>query len=99
MSLHDDLTRVQRTVDDLVRSVDRLEHAFGDGLEIRRVRTDADHLRESLALLLAAAAMAGEGKRTAVAGSMVTIPDAPYDPALWAGAEDEGIGSPHRHAP
>jgi hypothetical protein len=30
---------------------------------------------------------------------MVKIPDAPYDPALWADAEDEGLGFRHRHAP
>jgi hypothetical protein len=31
---------------------------------------------------------------------MVTIPDAPYDPKLWAGErDDEGLGSPYRHAP
>src|ERR1044072_3274870 len=52
MSLNDDLTAVQRCLDDLVRSVTRLEDRVGaGGLEIRRVRTDADHLREKLALL------------------------------------------------
>ncbi|KRV47045.1 hypothetical protein AQ490_09820 [Wenjunlia vitaminophila] len=95
MSLHDDLTRVQRTVDDLVRSVGRLEHLLGHGLDIRRVRTDADHLRESVALLRDATRDSGTGS---AADTMVIIPDAPYDPTLWRGAEDEGIGSPHGQA-
>jgi hypothetical protein len=30
---------------------------------------------------------------------MVTIPDDPYDRGLWTDAEDEGLGSPYRHAP
>lgn len=93
MSLHDDLTRVQRHLDDLVRSVGRLEHRLGPGIDIRRVRTDTDHLRESVALLQDAAAHGPHAGRPAEA--MVIIPDAPYDPTLWVGAEDEGIGSPH----
>ena len=55
MSVHDDLTSVQRCLDDLARSVGRLEQQMGGGLEMRRVRTDADHLRESVALLREAA--------------------------------------------
>lgn len=51
MSVHDDLTSVQRSLDDLQRSVRRLEQQMGAGLEMRRVRADADHLRESVALL------------------------------------------------
>ena len=52
MSVHDDLTSVRRCLDELTRSVRRLEQQLGgSGLEIRRVRTDADHLRESIALL------------------------------------------------
>ncbi|MCZ9338756.1 hypothetical protein NGM37_13325, partial [Streptomyces sp. TRM76130] len=58
MSVHDELTTIRRCLDDLSRAVSRLEQRVGGGgLEVRRVRTDADagHLRESLALLHAAA--------------------------------------------
>ena len=52
MSVHDELTAVQRCLDELFRSVKRLEQQPGSGgLDMRRVRTDADHLRESVALL------------------------------------------------
>ncbi|WP_433892201.1 hypothetical protein [Streptomyces sp. CA-111067] len=95
MSLHDDLTSVQRRLDDLMRCVGRLDEHAGDSLDMRRVRTDAGHLRESLTLLQSSVpALAG---RAPV--EMVTIPDAPYDRGLWDDAEDEGLGSPHRHAP
>ncbi|MGW4080836.1 hypothetical protein ACWELB_46510 [Streptomyces asiaticus] len=94
MSLNDDLTAVQRCLDDLVRSVSRLEQRVGaDGLEIRRVRTDADHLRESLALLRETAPV--ERSRP----EMVPVPDAPYDSALWSDVDDEGLGARDRHAP
>ncbi|MET8677581.1 hypothetical protein ABZW18_08320 [Streptomyces sp. NPDC004647] len=98
MSVSDDLTAAQRSLDELTRSLARLELQVGGELEIRRVRHDADHLRESLALLRETTAQ----ERTS-AGSrrpeLVTIPDAPYDSALWTDAEDEGLGARDRHAP
>ncbi|MFJ8308582.1 MULTISPECIES: hypothetical protein [unclassified Streptomyces] len=89
MSLQDELTAAQRCLDDLVRAVGRLEAQVEHGLDIRRVRTDADHLRESLALLRDAAPPAGTPARP----DLVTIPDAPYDTSLWTDSDDEGLGS------
>lgn len=94
MSVHDDLTSVQRCLDDLQRSVGRLEQQLGGGLEMRRVRTDADHLRESVALLREAAAPAAVQRP-----ELVTIPDTPYDSTLWTDSDDEGLGARDRHAP
>ncbi|MYW15999.1 hypothetical protein GT039_10425 [Streptomyces sp. SID2955] len=95
MSVHDDITAVQRCLDDLQRSLGRLEHGIGGGLEIRRVRLDADHLRESVALLReAAAAPAAPGRP-----DLVTISDAPYDITLWTDSDDEGLGARDRRAP
>ncbi|MFK8906802.1 hypothetical protein [Streptomyces sp. YS-3] len=95
MSLHDELTAVQRCLDDLVRSVGRLEKQVGDdGLDIRRIRTDTDHLRESVALLRQTAAPATEARP-----DLVTIPDTPYDTSLWTDSDDEGLGARDRRAP
>ncbi|GAB2856383.1 hypothetical protein GCM10027074_24200 [Streptomyces deserti] len=95
MSVHDDLTSVQRCLDDLFRSVGRLEKQLGSGLEMRRVRADADHLRESVALLREAAASPAAPKRP----DLVTISDTPYDPSLWVDSDDEGLGARDRRAP
>ncbi|MFF6803122.1 hypothetical protein [Streptomyces sp. NPDC012616] len=96
MSVHDDLTTVQRCLDDLSRSVGRLEQQIGSGgLEMRRVRTDAAHLRESVALLREAAAHPGAPGKP----ELVTIPDTPYDDSLWIDTDDEGLGARDRHAP
>ncbi|AWT45286.1 MULTISPECIES: hypothetical protein [Streptomyces] len=96
MSVHDDLAAVQRCLDDLMRSVGRLEQQLGSGgLEIRRVRTDTNHLRESVALLRQAASAPGEPIRP----DLVSIPDTPYDPSLWQDSDDEGLGARDRHAP
>ncbi|MFG2500444.1 hypothetical protein ACGFSB_19785 [Streptomyces sp. NPDC048441] len=102
MALQDDLTAVQRCVDDLVRTVGKLEQQVGEGsrsglagLDVRRVRTDADHLRESVALLRAAAPPGAVRERP----DLVTIPDTPYDSSLWTDSDDEGLGASDRHAP
>ena len=95
MSLHDDLTSVQRCLDDLLRSVKRLEQQMGGGLEVRRVRTDAGHLRESVALLREAAPDLVGPRRS----DLVSIPDTPYDTSLWTDSDDEGLGARDRHAP
>jgi len=97
MSVHDDLTAVQRSLDDLNRSVSRLEQQLGSGgLDIRRVRTDCDHLRESVALLRATASSATAAPKRP---DLVTIPDTPYDDSLWIDTDDEGLGARDRHAP
>ncbi|MFF3907584.1 hypothetical protein ACFYZJ_16625 [Streptomyces sp. NPDC001848] len=96
MSVHEELTSVQRCLDDLCRSVGRLERQIGSGgLDIRRVRTDADHLRESVALLCEAASAQGASRRP----DLVAIPDTPYDTTLWTDSDDEGLGARDRHAP
>jgi uncharacterized protein YlxW (UPF0749 family) len=95
MSLQDELTTVQHCLDDLSRSVGRLEQQVGSGLEIRRVRTDAAHLRESLALLRDSVPQAGVPDGV----ELITISDTPYDTALWTDSDDEGLGARDRHAP
>lgn len=96
MSVHDELTSVQRCLEDLTRSVGRLEQQIGSGgLEMRRVRADANHLRESVALLREAAATPASQRRP----DLVTISDTPYDNSLWIDSDDEGLGARDRHAP
>ncbi|MCP9996228.1 hypothetical protein [Streptomyces werraensis] len=97
MSVHDELATVQRCLDDLLRSVGRLEKQLGSGsMELRRVRSDTNHLRESLALLRETAVGAvGPAKRP----DLVTISDTPYDVSLWVDSDDEGLGARDRRAP
>ncbi|MBX9393958.1 hypothetical protein K4749_10240 [Streptomyces sp. TRM72054] len=96
MSVHDELTSMQRCLDDLSRSLGRLEQQLGTGgLDIRRVRTDCEHLRESVALLRDAASTPAAQRRP----ELVTIPDTPYDNSLWVDTDDEGLGARDRRAP
>ncbi|MGW5114372.1 hypothetical protein ACWEQ8_02815 [Streptomyces noursei] len=99
MSVQDDLTAVERSLDALVQAVGKLQARIGGGLDVRRVRSDTDHLRESLALLKEGLAGAPPGRPAAADDEMVQIPDTPYNSALWTDAEDEGLGAKDRHAP
>ncbi|MFI8230957.1 hypothetical protein ACIGDI_19165 [Streptomyces sp. NPDC085900] len=96
MSVQDELAHARHALDDLVRAVDRLQIPLGDGPDVRRVRVDTAHLREDLDLLRQS--MAAEDPTVDRAQpQIVFIPRTPYDPSMWAGCEDEGIGS--RHGP
>ncbi|MFC9495519.1 hypothetical protein [Streptomyces sp. NPDC056982] len=95
MTLNDDLAAAERCLDELRRTVGRLERQLDGGLDVRRVRTDADHLRESVALLRAAAAAPPPPRRP----ELVPVPDTPYDSSLWTDSDDEGLGARDRHAP
>ncbi|GGU41949.1 hypothetical protein GCM10010211_01340 [Streptomyces albospinus] len=99
MSLQDDLTAVERSLDGLVQAVGKLESRIGGGLDIRRVRSDTDHLRESLALLRQGVAAGPPGRPGKAEDEMVPVSDTPYNSALWTDAEDEGLGAKDRHAP
>ncbi|CAM3345651.1 MULTISPECIES: hypothetical protein [Streptomyces] len=97
MSSHEELTAAQRCLDDLNRCVSRLEKHVGTGLEIRRVRSDTEHLKESLALLSATAPR--HPAEPGLHAEMVLISDQPYDPGLWTDVDDEGLGARDRRAP
>ncbi len=98
MSLQDELTATQRHLDDLDRCLTTLEQHVGNNIDMRRVRADANHLREDLALLRESAPGSASGQPRA-AEQMITVPDAPYDPNLWRDSDDEGLGARDRHAP
>ncbi|MFI7009083.1 hypothetical protein [Streptomyces sp. NPDC050145] len=103
MSLTDDLTVVQRCVDELTRAVNQLPPE-AKGPDLRRVRADAEHLRESVALLRATATPSVEQPAIQpvpkpVPKNVVPIPDTPYDNSLWTDSDDEGLGARDRHAP
>ena len=98
MSRQDELTATQRRLDDLDRCLMTLEQHVGQCVDMRRIRADANHLREDLALLRESAPgrAAPSPPKTQ---QMITVPDAPYDPSLWKDSDDEGLGARDRHAP
>ncbi|KIF76522.1 hypothetical protein QR77_26950 [Streptomyces sp. 150FB] len=76
MSVQEDLTAVRRCLDDLVRTVGRLEQTLAEpgGKELRP-------------------------QSAGRADDLVSIPDTPYNHALWTDSDDEGLGVRDRRAP
>ncbi|MFD7625039.1 hypothetical protein ACFV7Q_03150 [Streptomyces sp. NPDC059851] len=70
--------------------------------DLNAVRRNLDELTRKVEQLeKQASRQKSEGGRTAAQDSsrMVTIPDAPYDNALWTDSDDEGLGARDRRAP
>jgi hypothetical protein len=76
MSLQDELTAARRCLDDLTRTVARLEQ--------RLAEQSAQDDQEAGA------------RPPARAVHLVSIPDTPYNHALWTDSDDEGVGVSYR---
>jgi hypothetical protein len=90
-----DLTRARRKLDELDRVLRSVRGRIGDSLDIRRVCGDVERLRDSLALLCENAEPAPRGASLAPPhprAELEPLSELPYDPALFADADDEGIG-------
>ncbi|MDI2128905.1 hypothetical protein [Yinghuangia seranimata] len=86
-----DLTLAQRKLDELDRVLRSVRSSVGNTLDVRRVCGDVERLRDSLALLCEHAPRGGGPSAHGPAG-LETISELPYDPALFADADDEGVG-------
>jgi hypothetical protein len=94
-SASDSRDAVAAALTTLESAVAGLRRAYGDTLGVRRLTSDVARLREDFDEL-------GDpqpGRLIPPDGPLETVPDTPYDPQMWAGAEDEGLGAPDRHAP
>ncbi|QFZ17889.1 hypothetical protein [Saccharothrix syringae] len=56
----------------------------------RRVANSVERLEIDLAELARSVPAASDQR------AVVVVPDTPYDPALWSGADDEGVGGHRR---
>ena len=94
MAVTTELTTLHRTVDELREAVAGLRERYGDIPAVRRLLGDLERIDldaselDDLTPLPAAP--------TAEASEILMLDDTPIDPALWAGADDEGVGGYHR---
>jgi hypothetical protein len=88
---------LQRAIGQLRQCVGELRAHYGDSAEVRRLANDVERLD------IDASDFAGRPtppkQRDGRGGKpdVVVVPDTPYDPALWLGADDEGVGGVHHH--
>ncbi|MER5770686.1 hypothetical protein [Streptomyces sp. NPDC001985] len=83
MSQQTDLNAVQHRLDELIQRVGELERT------VDQLRREGGRPRSGT-----------RPERTPPDRTqLVTIPDAPYNTALWTDSDDEGLGVRDRHAP
>ncbi|WP_436775991.1 hypothetical protein [Yinghuangia sp. YIM S09857] len=87
-----DLTRAQRKLDELDRVLRSVRGRLGNTLDIRRVCGDVERLRDSLALLCEHAPGEPHSAPPNPRAELEPLTEVPYDPSLFADADDEGIG-------
>ena len=83
---------LRRAVGQLRQCVAALRSSHGDVADVRRLANDVERLEIDAAEFAERPTPPkqrdGEGGKPDV----VVVPDTPYDPALWLGADDEGVG-------
>jgi hypothetical protein len=94
MAVNTELTTLHRTVEELRDIVASVRERYGDIPAVRRLLGDIERIDldaselDDLTPLPAAS--------TAEASDVLMLDDKPLDPALWKGADDEGVGGYHR---
>jgi hypothetical protein len=88
-----ELAELRRTIGQLRQCVGALRSRYGDASVVRRLVNDVERLDID----------AGDFDAPVPAqpkpidrSDVVKIPDGPYDPSLWQGADDEGVGGYQR---
>ncbi len=89
-----EIVQLHEAIGQLRRCVGSLRSHYGDSAGVRRLSNDIERLDID--------AEEVTGQRTpiprqaaAMTGDRVVISDTPYDPDLWRGADDEGVGGYH----
>ncbi|GAB3285321.1 hypothetical protein [Parasphingorhabdus pacifica] len=94
MSSTTELADIQRALTQLRTGVSALRSRYGDVPSVRRISNDVERLDIDVNDLSAAMPAPRRGS-TAPEGETVIVPDTPYDPELWRGVDDEGLGGQH----
>jgi hypothetical protein len=88
-----EFAELRRTIGQLRQCVGALRSRYGDASAVRRLVNDVDRLDIDAGDL---DSPVPAEPRPVSPGQVVKIPDGPYDPSLWQGADDEGVGGYRR---
>lgn len=88
---HEDLALARRRLDELARAVRTLRRTLGDTYGVRRLCDDVERARSSLGFVGETIAEA-EPVIVPVPTPSEVMSDLPYDPVIFADADDEGVG-------
>lgn len=90
-----EITELRRTVGQLRQCVGALRSRYGDASAVRRLANDVERLDIDAGELDQAPPVPTQTKPID-RSNVVVVPDTPYDPSLWQGADDEGVGGYQR---
>ena len=88
-----EMTELRRAIGRLRQCVGALRSRYGESPAVRRIVNDVDRLDIDVADL---AHLPPVPTQASGPPDVVKIPDTPYDPAFWKGANDEGVGGYQR---
>lgn len=89
-----EFTDLRRTIGQLRQCVGTLRSRYGDAPAVRRLLLDVDRLEVDTDEFAGAPPVPVQQSRPG-SEAKVIVPDTPYDPSLWEGADDEGVGGYH----
>jgi hypothetical protein len=90
-----EIAELRRTIGQLRQCVGALRSRYGDASAVRRLANDVERL-DIDAGELGEAPPVPQQAQAADRSNVVVVPDTPYDPSLWHGADDEGVGGYQR---
>ncbi|ASR37512.1 hypothetical protein BAY61_23720 [Prauserella marina] len=90
-----EMSELRRTIGQLRQCVGALRARYGEAPAVRRLANDVERLDIDAVELDQTDPVPAQ--RPADRPEVVKVPDEPYDPALWEGADDEGVGGYQRH--
>ncbi|WP_026361086.1 hypothetical protein [Amycolatopsis nigrescens] len=90
-----EITELRRTIGQLRQCVGALRSRYGDASVVRRLANDVERLDIDANELDEAPPVPAQPKAVD-REEVVVVPDTPYDPSLWHGADDEGVGGYQR---
>lgn len=85
-----ELSDIQQALSQLRNRVSALRSRYGDVPAVRRMSNDVERLGIDLDELPASLPVQRGGAEPV--HETVAVPDTPYDPSLWHGVDDEGVG-------
>jgi hypothetical protein len=87
-----DVIALRRAIGQLRQCVAVLRSHYGDVPDVRRLADDVDRLDIDAADFVTRPTPAKQRDGLGGKPDIVVVPDTPYDPALWLGADDDGVG-------
>jgi hypothetical protein len=92
-----EIVELRRALGQLRHCVGGLRARYGDVAAVQRLANDIERLDIDATELVDRDSTPRPREAPRVEREVVVVPDTPYDPQLWDGADDEGVGGYRPH--